>query len=99
MVYYSDGYHDLARAVILKAVQDYKEALLSRVSQKNVSGKKKSSRGRKRVEPETLTPQETIAEIEEFFSSKWFTILTGINGSIYIKSLRNGDFKHRGLYV
>lgn len=95
----NDGYHDLARAVILKAVQDYKEALVSRVSRKNVLSKKKSSRGRKRVEPEAPTPQETIDEIEAFFSSKWFTMLTGQNGNMYIKELKDGNYKCRGLYA
>lgn len=58
-----DGYKELANAIILQAVKDYRKAL------------KHDERGRKR-------------EIEKFFRSEWFSILTSISGEMLIQKLR-----------
>lgn len=58
-----DGYKELANAIILQAVKDYRKAL------------KHDERGRKR-------------EIEKFFRSEWFAILTSISGEMLIQKLR-----------
>ena len=56
-------YEELANAIILQAVKDYRKAL------------KHDERGRKR-------------EIERFFRSGWFSILTNISGEMLIRKLR-----------
>lgn len=58
-----DGYKELANAIILQAVKDYRKAL------------KHDERGRKR-------------EIERFFRSEYFTVLTNISGEMLIRKLR-----------
>lgn len=58
-----DGYKELANAIILQAVKDYRKAL------------KHDERGRKR-------------EIERFFKSEYFTVLTNISGEMLIRKLR-----------
>lgn len=58
-----DGYKELAEAIILQAVKDYRKAL------------KHDERGRKR-------------EIERFFKSEYFTVLTNISGEMLIRKLR-----------
>ena len=58
-----DGYKELANAIILQAVKDYRKAL------------KYDERGRK-------------CEIERFFRSEYFTVLTNISGEMMIQKLR-----------
>lgn len=58
-----NGYRELANAIILQAVKDYRKAL------------KHDERGRKR-------------EIERFFRSEYFTVLTNISGEMLIRKLR-----------
>ena len=58
-----DGYKELANAIILQAVKDYRKAL------------KHDERGRKR-------------EIEKFFRSVWFSILTNVAHEMLIQKLR-----------
>lgn len=58
-----DGYKELANAIILQAVKDYRKAL------------KYDERGRKR-------------EIEKFFGSEYFRILTDVDGEMLIQKLR-----------
>jgi hypothetical protein len=55
-----DGYEQLANAIILQAVKDYRYA-------KHPS---------------------TRASIERFFRSKWFQVLTGVDGEMLIRELR-----------
>ena len=58
-----DGCRNLADAIILQAVKDYRTAL------------KHDERRRKR-------------EIEQFFRSGWFRLLTELNGEVLIRKLR-----------
>ena len=58
-----EGYKELANAIILQAVKDYRKAL------------KHDERGRK-------------CEIEKFFRSEWFSILTNVSGEMLIQKLR-----------
>lgn len=55
-----NGYEDLANAIILRAVEDYRETC---------------------YEP-------TLREIEQFFQSQWFMVLTKIDGKALLKQLR-----------
>ena len=63
-------YHDLANAIVLRAVEDYRNAL------DGISYKK------------NLTPEQVIEEIEKFFRSEYFTILTKVNGEYLIEELK-----------
>ena len=53
-------YENLANAIILKAVKDYRQS----------------------------TCERTMEEIERFFRSGWFRVLTNIDGEQLIKDLR-----------
>lgn len=77
-------YSGLIEAIILRAVKDYSEI-------KNAKHSISSSIDKDGIQINT-------SEIEDFFSSQWFKILTGVNGAIYVPSLRNGDFKISELY-
>ena len=63
-------WHDLANAIVLQAVDDYRKAL-------NGIGYNKKS------------PEEVIIEIEKFFRSDYFEMLTKVNGEYLIGKLRN----------
>ena len=58
-----DGWGDLAEAIILKAVQDYRHTIK-----------------RLRAKPKNKGLQEQKTEIEEFFLSSWFAVLTDLDG-------------------
>lgn len=66
-----DGYTELANAIILQAVKDYRSALrcLS-------------------VNPHNHTAEADKNEVERFFRSQWFSMLTAIDGEMLIRSLR-----------
>lgn len=65
-------YENLANAIILQAVDDYRDALarLCRF-------------------PYDCDSQRSQAEIERFFRSKWFSVLTAIDPEVLIKRLRS----------
>jgi len=58
------NYGELANAIVLQAVKDYREAL------KNEEGK------------------ITILEVETFFRSNWFKLLTNIDPEMLIEKLK-----------
>ena len=58
-----NGWDDLAEAIILRAVEDYRH-----------------TNNRLRVKPEDDRLQKRKEEIEEFFRSSWFQVLTDLNG-------------------
>ena len=64
------GYEDLANAIILKAVDDYRTALQG--------------------VPCKDTDKE-IKELEKFFRSAWFKVLTKIDGEYLIARLREEE--------
>lgn len=80
----SRQYSNLIKAIIMRAVKDYDEI-------KNKLNKCKDEELRDGLLSE-------IYGIEDFFESKWFKTLTGINGEIYIPSLREGNFRFAELY-
>ena len=65
-----NGYKELANAIIIQAVKDYRKAL------------KPDDRRCK------CYKQERKREVEEFFRSEWFTVLTNISGEMIIRKLR-----------
>ena len=62
-------YQDLANAIVLQAVEDYRNAL------KGISFNSKS-------------PEKIIKEIEKFFRSEYFEILTKVKGEYLIDKLK-----------
>lgn len=61
-----DAYEELANAIVLQAVKDYRDAL------------KNNNKGAK----------ITIREVEAFFRSDWYKVLTNIDGEMLIRELR-----------
>lgn len=71
------GYRNLANAIILQAVEDYRNAL---------NGKSYSY-----YKP----PEKVIAEIERFFSSSYFEILTKVNGEYILHKLKQEHLENK----
>ena len=62
-------WESLANAVVLKAVEDYRNALNGKGYDKH-------------------TAAEVVHEVERFFRSHWFAILTKVNGEYLIEKLK-----------
>ena len=68
-------YQNLAQAIIVKAVHDYRKAL----------------RGHGYYYPSAskfIVASQIIAECEQFFRSDWFMVLTNLDGEMLIEKLR-----------
>lgn len=65
------NYENLANAIILQAVKDYRMAL-------------KSLKANRR----NRTAMADKDEIERFFRSDWFSVLTSVDGEMLIRSLQ-----------
>lgn len=70
-------YQEIANAIILQAISDYRRALDGKIYGK-INGKDKVR----------LTPEDIIEDCEKFFRSKYFQLLTTVNGEYLIKKLR-----------
>lgn len=72
-----DCWYDLANAIVLNAVEEWR-------------------RSKFRLQFESLMSRyddEVVRECEKFFRSKWFNILTDLDGNAFIKQLKKGfDF-------
>ena len=69
------NYENLANAIILQAVKDYRMALKSL-----------------KANPRNRTAMADKDEIERFFRSDWFSVLTRVDGEMLIRSLQmEGD--------
>ena len=66
-----DPYENLANAIILQAVMDYRHALRKL---------RKSS--------EDYQAKDRIAEVERFFRSRWYSLLTDVDGEMILERLR-----------
>lgn len=64
-------YENLANAIILQAVKDYRMALKSL-----------------KANPRNRTAMADKDEIERFFRSGWFSVLTSVDGEMLIRSLQ-----------
>lgn len=71
-----DGYHVLANAIIIRAVEDYRDAIKTL---------KKHPKDRKAM--------DTALEIEEFFRSEWYKVLTGADAKKLLDRLRREAVK------
>ncbi|XVG96468.1 hypothetical protein ACGCUP_04405 [Eubacteriales bacterium KG125] len=65
------NYENLANAIILQAVKDYRMALKSL-----------------KANPRNRTAMTDKEEIERFFRSGWFSVLTSVDGEMLIRSLQ-----------
>ena len=65
------NYENLANAIILQAVKDYRMALKSL-----------------KANPRNRTAMADKDEIERFFRSGWFSVLTSVDGEMLIRSLQ-----------
>lgn len=65
------NYEDLANAIILQAVKDYRVAFKCL-----------------KVNPRNKTALADKEEIERFFRSGWFSVLTSVDGEMLIRSLQ-----------
>lgn len=66
-----DSYTELANAIIIQAVKDYRKAL-------------KTLKRHPRYEP----ARAMVAEVEEFFHSDWYRVLTSVDGDMLIRKIR-----------
>jgi hypothetical protein len=64
------NYENLANAIILQAVKDYRMAMKCL-----------------RANPKNRTARADKDEIDRFFRSQWFMVLTSIDGEMLIRSL------------
>ena len=67
----TDPWENLANAIILQAVKDYRMALKSL-----------------KANPRNRTAMADKDEIERFFRSDWFSVLTSVDGEMLIRSLQ-----------
>ena len=65
------NYENLANAIILQAVKDYRMALKSL-----------------KANPRNRTAMADKDEIERFFRSDWFSVLTSVDSEMLIRSLQ-----------
>ena len=65
------NWEDFAQAIILKAIEDYRNAM----KPARYSSEIKKARG-------------AIREIERFFRSEWFEVLTELDGETLIRKLK-----------
>jgi hypothetical protein len=66
-------YQELANGIVLQATTDYRRALDGTVYSKNFGN---------------VTPEYLIADCERFFRSKYFHLLTNVDGEYLIQKLR-----------
>ncbi len=65
------NYENLANAIILQAVRDYRMALKCL-----------------KANPKNKTALADKDEVERFFRSDWFSVLTSVDGEMLIRSLQ-----------
>lgn len=64
-------YERLANAIVLKAVEDYRDALRDL-----------------EVNPRYPEALRTVSDVERFFRSGWFSVLTSLDGVVLMEKLR-----------
>jgi len=69
-----EGWYDLANAIVLKAVEDWRRAKFQ-LTQPSLSSK---------------MALDTSRQCERFMLSPWFEALTGLDGKTFLKRLKEG---------
>lgn len=80
-----DPRENLANAIVLQAVDDWRSA--KKILRRH---KVHALQGRKKVTPRN-DPQGTIDACERFFRSGWFQMLTRIDGEALLRKLREEE--------
>lgn len=65
-------YENLANAIVVQAIQDYKSA--KKVLRKN---------------PNHIMAKRTVSDVERFFRSDWYRVLTGVDASWLMERIEN----------
>ena len=73
----ADCYLNLANAVVLQAVEDYKVSL-------------KMDRNKQKYNYDPFFHKETL---EHFFLSDWFMLLTNVNGKVLIDTIQKEELR------
>ena len=69
-----EGWQDLADAIVLKAVEDWRRAKFQ-LTRPSLASK---------------MALDTSRQCEHFFLSSWFDVLTGLDGRTFLKRLKEG---------
>ncbi|HEY9059202.1 MAG TPA: hypothetical protein VIO64_01680 [Pseudobacteroides sp.] len=77
----NDNYQNLANAIVLSAVNDYRKGLQTLT-----------------LYPKDRTAKYQIKQIEQFFRSEFYKLLTGIDGEMLIGKL-NEEMKNKGVAI
>ncbi|MGN8636622.1 hypothetical protein [Eubacterium pyruvativorans] len=89
----TDPFEDLAQAVIVQAVQDYRRGLrrLDRTEQKYRNLLQWCTRSDRlyNARLNVLDAQATLTDIEGFFRSQWFGTLTKVDPERLLQEVRN----------
>lgn len=64
-------YENLANGIVLRAVEDYRDALRDL-----------------KVNPSYPLALRTVSDVERFFRSGWFSVLTSLDGVVLMEKLR-----------
>lgn len=64
-------YENLANGIVLRAVEDYRDALREL-----------------RINPSYPNALRTVSDVERFFRSGWFSVLTSLDGVVLMERLR-----------
>lgn len=67
-----DPYHELANAIVMQAVKDYRKALKYYF-----------------LRPQRKEYQQDVEELERFFTSEWFQLLSELDGPALMHRVRN----------
>ena len=64
-------YENLANGIVLRAVEDYRDALRDL-----------------KVNPNYPLALRTVSDVERFFRSGWFSVLTSVDGLVLLEKLQ-----------
>lgn len=83
-----ENYQELANAIIELAARDYRKLAKGyhKVTKQRNRARKKDTK--KELEYKMRGIKRKITDIETFFTSKWFSELTTINGEMIVERLR-----------
>ncbi|MEG1926335.1 MAG: hypothetical protein RR415_11390 [Ruthenibacterium sp.] len=76
------NYENLANAIILQAVEDYREALLWLNAHRPLCKEDEE-------DDEYIQMVSERASIEEFFLGSWFSVLTKLDGKVLLAKLKS----------
>lgn len=81
-------YNELANAIVLKAVEDYRKT--SRAYDRLCGGGKKLTPSQQKNK---VLMEKMLSDCERFFKSQWFGVLTSVDGKDLLKKLEKERYK------